>query len=316
MAEQEPESGLREVVHQRVRLGVLAVLDRRGPCTFSQLRDALGQSDGGLSRHLGVLEQHGYITQEKVFENRRPRTWIQLSAAGAEAFREEQELLTKLLATASPEAGTDRDRDSTAAMTIVFAALLAGTDAESGQDTKGDEGGDDTIDRSTLVPTVPVLAGWRAEPIASGPVSARYDFSDAYTDFAGGFAEQREQRLMFMSHGLRGGWSATWHIVSPEQDDFRQDIAHAIVLELADAADCAAILAVMGPSTLDLPGVPEARGYLLAASGDGASATTVAWFSVEHYLVSIVVTAAADVAVPVLQGLVTEVHVPLSTRQP
>ncbi|GAB2994151.1 transcriptional regulator [Amycolatopsis acidiphila] len=311
MAEQEPESGLREVVHQRVRLGVLAVLDRRGPCTFSQLRDALGQSDGGLSRHLGVLEQHGYITQEKVFENRRPRTWIQLSAAGAEAFREEQELLTKLLATASSEAGTDRAEDSTAAMTIVFAALLAETDAGTGQDTKGDEGGDDTIDRSTLVPDVPVLTGWRAEPIASGPVSARYDFPDAYT----GFAEQREQRLMFMSHGLRGGWTATWHIVSPGQDDLRQDMAHAIVLELAGAADCASILAVMGPSTLDLPGVPGARGYLLPANGDGAPATAVAWFSVEHYLVSIVVTAAADVAVPVLEGLVSEVHVPLSTRQ-
>lgn len=188
MAEQEPESGLREVVHQRVRLGVLAIVDRRGPCTFSQLRDALGQSNGSLSRHLGVLEEHGYITTEKVFENRRPRTWVRMTAAGAEVFREEQELLTKLLTTASQEAGrtgTDPDEDRVAAMSIVFAALLADDDtaADTARDARADGCGEDAspgrIDHSTLLPTEPVLAGRRAEPLRSGPISARYDIAVA-----------------------------------------------------------------------------------------------------------------------------------------
>jgi hypothetical protein len=93
-----------------------------GRARSGSLRDTLGQSDGGLGRHLGVLQEHGYIETEKVFENRRPRTWIRMT--GAEAFREEQELL----ATASPEAGGKGDAH-TAAMTIVFA----------GEDTEADD---------------------------------------------------------------------------------------------------------------------------------------------------------------------------------
>ncbi|WP_405754064.1 transcriptional regulator [Streptomyces sp. NBC_01020] len=328
MAEQEPESGLREVVHQRVRLGVLAIVDRRGPCTFSQLRDALGQSNGSLSRHLGVLEEHGYITTEKVFENRRPRTWVRMTAAGAEVFREEQELLTKLLTTASQEAGrtgTDPDEDRVAAMSIVFAALLADDDtaADTARDARADGCGEDAspgrIDHSTLLPTDPVLAGRRAEPLRSGPISARYDMPAGYASFT----EQREQRLMLMSHGLRGGWITSWPIVGPEHNSSVEDggeqegqgIAHAIVVELGGASDCTSILAVMNPSAVDV-GVPAARGYLLPANEDGAPATAVAWFSVGRYLVSIAVAALADIATAVMKDLAVEVYRPLSTRHP
>jgi DNA-binding MarR family transcriptional regulator len=310
---------LREVVHQRVRLGVLAVLDRRGPCTFSQLRDALGQPNGSLSRHLGVLEEHGYVTTEKVFENRRPRTWIRMTAAGAEVFREEQELLTKMLATASREteqAGTDRDEDRVAAMSIVFAALLADDDTDDDSDYDASEDASSArIDRSTLVPVVPALTGWHAEPIGSGPISARYDIPAGYS----GFAEQREQRLMLMSHGLRGGWIASWNLVDPEQGTGEQDgqgIAHAIVVELGAASDCTSILAVMGPSAVDIPGVPDARGYLIPATEDGAPATAVAWFSVGRYLVSIAVSALVDIATAVMKDLAVDVYGPLSARRP
>lgn len=313
MIEQEPGAGLREVVHQRVRLGVLAVLDRRGPCTFSQLRDALGQSDGGLSRHLGVLEQHDYIVTEKVFENRRPRTWVRMTEAGADAFREEQELLAKLLASASHETratGTGYEgEDPTAAMAIVFAALLADDDTgnETAVDGSGADASADSADHSTLMPTAPVIAGQRTDPVASGPISARYQFPSDYTDF--GF-EQREQRLMLVSHGLRGGWITTWHVNRRERDG--DVMAHVMVVELAGASDCEAILAVMGAPTVALPGVPGARGYLLPAAEDGAPSTAVAWFSVGRHLVSVVVVAADDITVPVLEDLVAEAHGPLS----
>ncbi|WP_329065127.1 transcriptional regulator [Amycolatopsis sp. NBC_01480] len=336
MAERELEAGLREVVHQRVRLGVLAVLDRRGPCTFSQLRDALGQSDGGLGRHLGVLEEHGYIETEKVFENRRPRTWIRMTGAGVEAFREEQELLAKLLATASP--GTGEGDDHTAAMTIVFAALLAGEDDEPASPGQAD--------RSVLVPATPLIGGRRREPLTSGPISARYGFPPGY---AVSGSEQHAQRLMMRSHGLRGGWVTTWSVddrepsgqdgaglthesgregaglahVSDQDAASRarasgQDgvgLAHAMVFELASASDCAAILAVMSPPTVPLPDVPGARGYLLPGAGDGAPATAVAWFSEGPCLASVVVVAGEDVAVPALESLVPEVHGSLAAHQ-
>lgn len=321
MVEREPESGLREVVHQRVRLGVLAVLDRQGQCTFSQLRDALGQSDGGLSRHLGVLEKHGYITTEKVFENRRPRTWVRLTTAGNDAFREEQELLVKLLARAEhdvggtaagpgSEIGGDED-GRTAAMTIVFAALLAGEDTDVGASGAGARADDDRsaadgTDHSALVPIAPVLvAGRRAQPIASGPISARYDFPADYSDFG---SEQREQRLMLISHGLRGGWITTW------RDDREQDAditAHVMVVELGGQPDCAAILATMGPPTVSLPRVPDARGYLLPGAGNDSPATAVAWLSRGPFLASVIIVAASEVAVPALENLVAKAHAAL-----
>ena len=322
MVEREPESELREVVHQRVRLGVLAVLDRQGRCTFPQLRDALGQSDGALSRHLGVLEDHGYITTEKVFENRRPRTWVRPTAAGTEAFREEQELLGKLLAQAAHDGdaatGTSGQRhEHTTDVAIVFAALLAEDDTTeatgSGDSTcEGDRSVAGPVDRSTLVPAAPVLvAGRRARPVAAGPVSSRYDFPDDYADFG---REQREQRLMLLSHGLRGGWIRTWSVGRDEQRD-DEITAHAMVVELGAASDCEAILATMGPPTVSLPDAPAARGYLLPGVDD-APATAVAWLSTGPYLASVVILASAEVAVAALEHLVHEVHEALAHHRP
>lgn len=324
MVEREPESGLREVVHQRVRLGVLAVLDRQGSCTFPQLRDALGQSDGALSRHLGVLEEHGYIVTEKVFENRRPRTWVHPTAAGTGAFREEQELLAKLLARVTPEgdgaAGYGQEQDErTSAMTVVFAALLADEDTREGVASRsGDDDRSSTkpVDRSTLVPAAPfVAAGRRARPVASGPIGSQYDFPADYADFG---QEQREQRLMLLSHGLRGGWISTWSLgrEGPPGDEQADEVtAHALVLELGAASDCEAILATMGPPTASLPGAPDVRGYLLRGVDD-APATAVAWWSTGPYLVSAVVLAPAEVAVESLEHLVDEVRAALAHHRP
>lgn len=300
MSEDHPGTKLSEVVHQRVRLGVLAVLVRRGPCTFTQLRDVLGQSDGGLSRHLGVLEQHELIATDKVFQDRRPRTWVRLTAAGADAFREEQALLTELLTSTSDktegERTDDHGDDRTVVMAIVFAALLAGDETSVKQ-----------ADHSTLVPSVSMIAGRRADQVASGPISARYEFPDEYADFG---REQREQRLMMMSHGLLGGQIVTWEVAGNDQEG--PIAAHVMVVELADAADCEAILAVMGEPTLSLSGPKVVRSYLLPAAEVGGSVTALAWFSDGRYLVSVVVLAADDVAVSVLDDLVSKVHGPPS----
>ena len=321
MVGREPESRLREVVHQRVRLGVLAVLDRQGSCTFTQLRDALNQSDGALSRHLGVLEEHGYITTEKVFENRRPRTWVHPTAAGTEAFREEQELLAKLLARVMPDSGATTRRsgeqdERAAAMTIVFAALLADEDAGS-RDRDGTRSGTDPVDRSTLVPAAPVLlAGQRARPVASGPISSRYDFPADYADYG---QEQREQRMMMLSHGLRGGWISTWSHGDDEQPGDEQTdgiTAHAMVVELGAPPDCEAILAIMGPPTVSLPDEPAVRGYLLPGHDKGSPTTAVAWFSNGPYLASVVILASTEIAVPALENLVDEVQAALAHHRP
>ncbi|MFD3811078.1 transcriptional regulator [Rhodococcus sp. NPDC058639] len=56
-----PTSGLDDVVHQRVRLGVLAVLSQAKSVDFVFLKEELGLTSGNLSRHLTVLAE---LTEE------------------------------------------------------------------------------------------------------------------------------------------------------------------------------------------------------------------------------------------------------------
>jgi DNA-binding MarR family transcriptional regulator len=92
-----PIARLDDVVHQRVRLGLLSVLAEVDQADFTFLRDRLGLSDGNLSRHLQVLEEAGFVESHKVFEARRPRTWVASTRAGREAFRAELEALSELV---------------------------------------------------------------------------------------------------------------------------------------------------------------------------------------------------------------------------
>jgi len=84
-----PAIELDDVVHQRVRLGILAVLMEADRAEFRYLRDTLGLSDGNLSRHLQVLEEAGYVKIQKGFEGRRPRTWVSARKLGRDAFNAE-----------------------------------------------------------------------------------------------------------------------------------------------------------------------------------------------------------------------------------
>jgi DNA-binding MarR family transcriptional regulator len=80
-----PTRGLDETVHQRVRLGVLAVLVEADKVDFTYLRDRLDVTDGNLNRHLQVLHAAGYVQIEKRPSGRR-KTWILATRRGREAF--------------------------------------------------------------------------------------------------------------------------------------------------------------------------------------------------------------------------------------
>ncbi len=92
-----PSTGLDDVVHQRVRLGILAVLLESKRADFGYLRDALDLTDGNLSRHLQVLADAGLVRLEKTFEHRRPRTWVAATKAGRAAFKAELAALQALI---------------------------------------------------------------------------------------------------------------------------------------------------------------------------------------------------------------------------
>jgi DNA-binding MarR family transcriptional regulator len=92
-----PTRELDDLIHQRVRLGILAVLQEVERADFATLADLLGLTAGNLSRNLTVLEEHGLVTIEKTFEGRRPRTWVQATRTGRAALDQEVKALRSLL---------------------------------------------------------------------------------------------------------------------------------------------------------------------------------------------------------------------------
>ena len=92
-----PVNALDDVVHQRVRLGILAVTREARRAEFTFLRETLGLTAGNLSQHLAVLERAGLVDIEKGYEGRRPRTWVSLTKAGAAALRDELAALKALI---------------------------------------------------------------------------------------------------------------------------------------------------------------------------------------------------------------------------
>jgi DNA-binding MarR family transcriptional regulator len=92
-----PVNGLDDVVHQRVRLGILAITQEARRVEFGFLRTTLELTAGNLSQHLTVLENAGLIVIEKGYEGRRGRTWIQLTKAGRRALHDEVAALKTLI---------------------------------------------------------------------------------------------------------------------------------------------------------------------------------------------------------------------------
>ncbi|MFD9483080.1 transcriptional regulator [Streptomyces sp. NPDC059991] len=95
--DQHPVNGLDDVVHQRVRLGILTVTHQARRVEFGFLRTTLDLTAGNLGQHLTVLEKNGLIQIEKGYEGRRPRTWITLTPVGEQALRDEITHLKRLI---------------------------------------------------------------------------------------------------------------------------------------------------------------------------------------------------------------------------
>jgi DNA-binding MarR family transcriptional regulator len=75
-----------DVIHGRLRLGVVAYLSAVDSATFSELRDKVGATDGNLSAHLRKLEDAGYVAVAKSFVDRKPLTRLALTPVGRKAW--------------------------------------------------------------------------------------------------------------------------------------------------------------------------------------------------------------------------------------
>ena len=88
---------LDEVIHGRVRLGIMAYLATAEVADFTELKEALQTTQGNLSVHLRKLEEAGYVEIEKSFLDRKPLTRARLTRGGRQAFASYLEALRKLV---------------------------------------------------------------------------------------------------------------------------------------------------------------------------------------------------------------------------
>ena len=77
---------LDDVIHGRVRLGVMAHLVKTEVADFNEIKAVLNVTQGNLSMHLRKLEEAGYVEIEKGYLGRRPRTKVRLTGPGRKAF--------------------------------------------------------------------------------------------------------------------------------------------------------------------------------------------------------------------------------------
>jgi DNA-binding HxlR family transcriptional regulator len=78
--------GLDRLIHERLRLGIVSALAVNDSLSFNDLKQLMNTSDGNLSVHARKLEEANYVTCNKTFEGRVPRTSYTLTPLGRRAL--------------------------------------------------------------------------------------------------------------------------------------------------------------------------------------------------------------------------------------
>ena len=85
------------LVHEPVRLKILAILTQLESADFVYLVSRLKLTMGNLSAHVSKLEKAGYIEVMKDFKDNRPHTMLSLTKRGKKAFNRYREDMLELL---------------------------------------------------------------------------------------------------------------------------------------------------------------------------------------------------------------------------
>ncbi len=79
---------LNPLLHSELRLAVMSVLLSVESADFVFLREQTRATAGNLSVQIDKLQQAGYITVEKGFQGKKPRTTCAITEQGIAAFEE------------------------------------------------------------------------------------------------------------------------------------------------------------------------------------------------------------------------------------
>lgn len=74
------------IIHEPARLMIVAVLSVVEEADFLYLLGATGLTKGNLSSHLAKLEDAGYVSIDKMFVGKTPRTVCRLTEPGRHAL--------------------------------------------------------------------------------------------------------------------------------------------------------------------------------------------------------------------------------------
>jgi DNA-binding transcriptional ArsR family regulator len=84
-------------VQEPARLAILLLLNVVERADFLYILDETGMSKGNLSSHMTKLEEAGFVSVEKVFVEKIPRTVYQLTEDGSAAVSAHREVLLEAL---------------------------------------------------------------------------------------------------------------------------------------------------------------------------------------------------------------------------
>ncbi len=104
----EPFLQLDRVIHEKGRLAIMSMLAATPELSFTELRDALAMTDGNLTTHIRTLQESGYVSITKSFQNKRPHTTCSLTPGGKRAFTSYIDLLEQIIQQNRPGPGGRR----------------------------------------------------------------------------------------------------------------------------------------------------------------------------------------------------------------
>ena len=99
----EPYQQLDRLIHEKGRLAIMSMLAAAPELSFTEMRNTLGMTDGNLTTHIRALQQEGYVSVAKSYQNNRPLTTCSLTPAGRKAFAEYINLLEQIVRQNKPK---------------------------------------------------------------------------------------------------------------------------------------------------------------------------------------------------------------------
>lgn len=88
---------LNDLIHAKVRLGIMSMLMTYGECDFTFFKKTLEITDGNLGSHLQRLEDAKYIEIKKTFVKKRPKSIVTITDKGVHAYKEYIKTLESIL---------------------------------------------------------------------------------------------------------------------------------------------------------------------------------------------------------------------------